>query len=245
MSSAEDVWTPIRGSESPPHLTWKHAVADALKKTHCERFHAMNTAHPEVAVLLHGEDEWLAELVSRSECVGQRACSSNLSDGASSATTGRRSIHDPEVALLLRGEENWLAELVSRSEPSLVQVSSASDDNQDVEKKSVPASSISSQKLGEKLNRVYKWGACPRCGGARSLQPHVLSENSKTPGKLVLYCSGWWKAGSQNGRACWYQQDFPQDRKNEISRFLKDKYTDLRMSLHCNGCLGRSSDGDS
>ena len=110
----------------------------------------MNTAHPEVAVLLHGEDEWLAELVSRSECVGQRACSSNLSDGASSATTGRRSIHDPEVALLLRGEENWLAELVSRSEPSLVQVSSASDDNQDVEKKSVPASSIS-QKLGEKL----------------------------------------------------------------------------------------------
>ena len=35
MSSAEDVWTPIRGSESPPHLTWKHAVADALKKTHC------------------------------------------------------------------------------------------------------------------------------------------------------------------------------------------------------------------
>ena len=181
----------------------------------------MNTAHPEVALLLHGEDEWLAELVSRSECVGQRACSSNLSDGASSATAGRRSIHDPEVALLLRGEENWLAELVSRSEPSLVQVSSASDDNQDVEKKSVPASSISSQKLGEKLNRVYKWGACPRCGGARSLQPHVLSENSKTPGKLVLYCSGWWKAGSQNGRACWYQQDFPQDKKMKFLAFSK------------------------
>ena len=108
----------------------------------------------------------------------------------------------------------------------------------------VATASNSSKTLGEKFNRVYKWGACPKCAGARSLQPHLLSANSKTPGKLVLYCSGWWKNGSQNGRACWFQKEFPENRKHELSRFLKDKHSDLKLSLRRNGCSSRAAAGD-
>ena len=31
--SVRDAWSPIRGSESPPHLQWKHYVADHLQKS--------------------------------------------------------------------------------------------------------------------------------------------------------------------------------------------------------------------
>jgi len=60
----------------------------------------MNASHPEVAHMLHGEEQWLEELVSRSEPF-------------------RRSLstHDPDVARHLRGEEEWLEDLLSRSEP--------------------------------------------------------------------------------------------------------------------------------
>ena len=31
--SVREAWSPIRGSESPPHLQWKHYVADHLQKS--------------------------------------------------------------------------------------------------------------------------------------------------------------------------------------------------------------------
>ena len=136
---------------------------------------------------------------------------------------------------MLREEDEWMAELMSRSEivahPTVSASSSVGTPSATAD---AAADLVEPQNLSSKLNRVYKWGTCPKCAGKRSLQPHVFSANAKSPGRLVLYCSGWWKAGDQNGRACWFQKDFPMERKNELSRFLKDKYNDLSLSLRRN-----------
>ena len=92
----------------------------------------MSTDDPQIAAILRGDEEWLQELLSRSEVVSQKSLSTDpeiasmlrgekewlqkLLSRSEVASQKSLSTNDPEIASMLRGEEEWLQELLSRSE---------------------------------------------------------------------------------------------------------------------------------
>ena len=209
----------LRGAEE-----W---LRELLSRSEVVSHKSLSTDDPEIAAMLRGEEEWLQELLSRSEVVSHKSLSTD----------------DPEIASMLCGEEEWLQELLSRSE--VVTQKFLSIDDPEIaamlhEEEFSVTSTVCRTNLREKLDRQFKWGTYDKCQG-RSLQPHVLSAASRNPGKLVLYCSNWKRESPFNGRLCGRQFPFPMNRFSELSKLLKEQYTDLRMSLARNAASGGSS----
>jgi hypothetical protein len=182
----------------------------------------MNASHPEVAHMLHGEEQWLEELVSRSEPF-------------------RRSLstHDPDVARHLRGEEEWLEDLLSRSEPLIASPKSrdvaAASSSQDVAQEGASSSTGSAEAmpvshrlsgLTSKPTQSFKFGACPQHGTA--LRPHIWGPGSVKAGQAALVCSRFWKRDERDRPGCWFYRKVIAQEASTWPRFNRTQFHSLK-----------------